>query len=128
MYGGPAADQSFACRRRPELLRVVCSQAGTWDCLDLLDDLPRPRETIYLYECFRRGSGVFICGRGMGAASGYQAHGDYMFIMRAAGELDAICRDTARWRAFVESYFGVTIDWTDGAQVADVVPLMAVQR
>lgn len=125
MIDGPAADQSFGCGRRPELLRVVRSPGGKWDCLDLLDDEPRPRERIYLYECLRRAAGYFMCVRGPGGGGGYHASGDYVFVIapRPGTELDEICRDAGRWRGFVEAYFGVTIDWSDGRQVADVVPL-----
>ena len=117
-YGGPADDQTFGCSRAPRLLRVVQAQSGRWDCLDQLDDEPRPTERIHLYEQFRSHAGAFIC------PGGYSAHGDYTHIISPPfrGPLDAIVRARGSWRRFVAAYFGVTVN-ADGERFADIIPL-----
>lgn len=122
VYGGPADGESFACGRAPRLLRVVRSPRGKWDCLDLLDDEPRPNERVHLYELMRGGPGAFICGRGLGSSAGFHADGAYDFVISCWGELDEVVRDTASWREFAARYFGVTLD-ERGEQIADVIPL-----
>jgi hypothetical protein len=122
MYGGPADDQSFSCARAPRLLRVVQAQGGRWDCLDRLDDEPRPRETIHLYEQFRFYGGAFMC------PGGYQELADYRHIISARPRtpLDALLRARASWRRFAAAYFGVTLG-ADGEQIADVIALSAAE-
>ena len=116
MYGGPADEQAFTCSRAPRLLRVTFTPPttlhvpgeGKWDCLDQLDDVPRPDEEIYLYEGIYSGPGMFVDGRTPGGRRWgmFVADATYRYIMRATGELDRVLRETASWRRFVEAYFG----------------------
>lgn len=46
---GPAAGFCVAVARAPILLRVVCDRTLKFDCLDQLDDTPKPDETIFVY-------------------------------------------------------------------------------
>ena len=72
---GPAAGfaNGLCLRRAPKFLRVVVSEDGTWDALDLLTDTPRPGETIYAYRLVsndgwvhirrQRGGGCFVMAK-----------------------------------------------------------------
>jgi hypothetical protein len=100
------------------LLRVVQAQSGRWDCLDQLEDEPRPTETIHLYEQTYNHGGAFICPGGWWARASYR----HIISCRFRSPLDATVRARGSWRRFVAAYFGVTLA-PDGKRIADVIPI-----
>lgn len=61
---GPAAGQSFLIARAPAWIRVVYDvEARKWDCLDQLDDTPRPHELTYCYRAGPRSNSVIHIDR-----------------------------------------------------------------
>jgi hypothetical protein len=119
LCGGPADEQGFICPRAPRLLRVVQAQSGRWDCLDQLEDEPRPTETIHVYEQTWQGHGAFVCPGGYSASATYR----HIVSCRFRGELDRVIRARGSWRRFVAAYFGITVDPSTGEQIADVIPI-----
>ena len=47
---GVVEGTKLLCKRAPELLRVVYGSFGEINCLDQLDDEPKPSETIWVYQ------------------------------------------------------------------------------
>jgi hypothetical protein len=102
--GGPAAGESLILRRAPLLLRVVRSAAGEWDALDMLDDAPKPRESVHVYRMVADRGAMHLSYRTPG---GYRrgtrsAWADYAYL--ADQPADADVRDTARWRAWCVAF------------------------
>ena len=99
---GPAADLALALRRAPVLLRVVRTPRGGWDALDQLDDVPAPREAIFVYRRVSAVTRYHLLVRGKGKrASGFYARADYRYVPEQPADADA--RDTAAWRAWCQA-------------------------
>ena len=105
LLDGPAKG-SFGARRAPIWLRAVVNAEGKPDVLDLLDDTPRPDETVHVYRAvsgttfmFRvRG---FICaddGKGGYRQAFVPASGEYHHLPDVDGEA---LREFGAWREWV---------------------------
>jgi hypothetical protein len=108
---GPADGHELALQRAPMFLRVVVDtreplkrnglpRVKAIDALDLLDDEPRPHESIHIYEVIWANEPVHICARGSGARSGWYVSASYRHRADVDGEQ---MRDTAAWRAWTTS-------------------------
>lgn len=95
--------------RTPHYLRVTRAPTADdgvgWDCLDQLDDEPRPEEEIFVY---RIQTLAHVCVRGMeadGIESGWRS------VYEHATELhfdEETLRSTERWREAVERVWAGT--------------------
>lgn len=106
LLDGPAAGE-YALRRAPVFLRAVVAANGKRDVLDLLDDTPRPDETVHVYRAVPGTNSMppdsmFICVRdgngGYRQATGV-ASGEYHWLPDVDG---GTVRATAAWRAWVK--------------------------
>lgn len=101
---GPAEGQVLWLRRipMPLFLRVVQSEAGTWDALDQLDDKPEPDEAIYVYILSGPQGSMHLCVRGKDRrAGGWHPTAEYR--MHEEQPPDATKRDTAAWQAWAQA-------------------------
>lgn len=101
---GPAAGIALTLRRAPVFLRVVRSPGGDWDALDMLDDEPKPRESVTVYVLTGRPAAACVDGRDRktGRRFGHRcAIARYRVVDPQPG--DEQVRDTAAWRAWCES-------------------------
>lgn len=61
---GPAKGVRRNCQRSPRYLRMMeadeTAERPTWDVLDQIDDVPRPDETIHVYEWVRYVDGGIV--------------------------------------------------------------------
>lgn len=92
-------------RRAPKLLRVVVSPHGKLDALDQLEDEPRPREKVFVYERVGEPSWVHI-KMSPRSSSGYYAQVTYRFIDEQPS--DGAIRDTRSWRGWAKHFSEVS--------------------
>jgi len=99
---GPAKGKSLALRRAPVFLRAVIDQDGTVDALDLLEDEPKPTETVHVY---RRVAGTvssaIVCSRGRGCRS--MAGADYR--LHDPQPPDASARHNGLWAEWAKTEY-----------------------
>jgi len=96
---GAAAGERLMLRRAPLYLRVVRNAKGEWDALDQLTDRPKRDETIHVY---RREGAAFPVHLNSGRLGCGWYHGStYRALDPEATPIQAVLRDTARWRAWV---------------------------
>jgi hypothetical protein len=100
---GPAMGQTLSLRRAPLLLRVThIPHTGKFDALDQPEDVPTPRERIYVYvltgipthyhmRCRRR------------SESGFFYDGSYRVLETQPAEEDL--RDTHAWRNWALAWY-----------------------
>lgn len=100
---GPAGGISLALRRAPKLLRVVRSASGEWDALDQLDDEPRPREEIFVYQLDETipVERFHVC-RSPRSSSGWYVRAQYLYLLNQP--LDSDVRTTVAWRAWALAF------------------------
>lgn len=60
---GPAEGVKLSLQRLVLFLRVVRSESGSWDALDLLEDQAEPGETIFVYRHNGTEGSAFVDGR-----------------------------------------------------------------
>ncbi len=97
---GPAAGVVLGIRRAPVLLRVVRFGDGDlWDALDQVDDVPRERESIYVYVVVNKPEMVHL-NMGRKKGSGYYPMGQYRLVSEQPS--DAILRSRAAWAAWCQ--------------------------
>lgn len=99
---GPAQHTSLQLARCPLFLRVVRDVEGRWDALDLLDDEPRPGETITVYR-LRSSDGT--CH--IDFTEGGRRKGKWLrmatYALSPAQPDEATVRSTAAWRKWCEA-------------------------
>jgi len=102
---GPAKGVVLQLQRAPLFLRVVSTDCGSFDALDLLSDTPAVNETIHVYRREGAAGAVHICftgkrGRREGA---WLATGTYRLCSTQPD--DATVRDTKLWRAWATARY-----------------------
>lgn len=97
--GGPLDGRELSLQRGPLFIRGVVNRGnGRRDALDLLDDEPRPNETVSVYQLVWRTPTSHICSRGEGCTLSYM--GTYRWREDVDGEQ---LRDTEAWRAWAQA-------------------------
>jgi len=105
---GPAEGVKLALRRAPLYLRVTY-QSGEWDALDQLSDVPKAKESVYIYKRLDCARGVHVRASKGSGLGGCWSYGQYRYI----GDLpDEISRHTKEWRAWAEDQ--PTHHWKEG--------------
>lgn len=99
--GGPAHDEVLMLHRSPKLLRVVISPRGRVDALDQLDDEPRPKEKVSVYERVGEPFRVHI-RMSPRSASGYYAQATYKYLDEQPAA--DVIRDTHGWREWAVQF------------------------
>ena len=87
----------YYCKRAPVFLRAVIDTNGDKDCLDQINDLPKPTEKVYVYQLQGEAGWMHIQARGKGGKglSGFYATGDYKHLPDVEGEA---LRDNSAWQ------------------------------
>jgi hypothetical protein len=94
---GPARGQTLELKRAPRFLRVCRAPDLTFDALDLMEDTPKPEETLIAYERTEGRTVGFIDYGGKDRhKSGPFTSCRYRMIAEQPD--DAVMRDGARWR------------------------------
>ncbi len=96
---GPC-EGDYACRANmppPLFLRAVISNRGVKDVLNLPEDTPKEKETVYVYKL--KGTG-FVAHLHMNprSKSGFYQFGDYEFLPTVDGQQ---LRDNATWLKWI---------------------------
>jgi len=98
---GPAKDVRLELLRTPVFLRAVLDQATSeWDALDLLDDVPKRTETVFVYRLDGDVSRGIACGRG-GCRSFFRAE----YVLHESQPDQESVRDTAFWHRWTEQEY-----------------------
>ena len=97
---------SYMVKRAPDFLRAVLDQDGETDLLDLVKDIPKATEKIYVYKLVPDTRGiVHLDARGKDGKkiTGWYAIGEYKHIPEIEGEQ---FRDNLKWQDWVRSQYG----------------------
>ena len=110
LLDGPAAGIVLNCKRSPRYLRVVESpgmapSSHRWDALDQLGDMPKPHETIHVYQWTKHVDcgAIHVYGVRNGSRFGEwraSAADHYRHLGWLSEELRESFRDNAAWRAW----------------------------
>ena len=100
---GPAAGQVLMIRRAPLFLRVVRNplvrkankEDREWDCLNELQDQPKPHEELHVYVLKEKPGWCHI-RMSRRSASGFYSWGEYVPLQEQPD--DATMRSTELWR------------------------------
>lgn len=95
---GPAAGKVLTLARHPLYLRAVLGADGTWDALDLLDDVPQPDDTIHAYRLSSSSSAHICYTEGRRRKGRWERLSRYEVVEPQPD--DATLRDTDAWRAW----------------------------
>ncbi len=100
LLDGPCAGD-YLVKRAPMFLRAVLDpRTGEKDLLDLVDDKPKQKEKIYVYQLEGRAGWIHLKMTSR-SQSGYYALGKYKYLPDIDGEL---VRDTAAWQAWATKH------------------------
>lgn len=115
-YGGPADGKELTIHRTPIILRVTIGKDGAVDCLNELDDVARPDETISVYRLHGHPTRGIMCSRGRGGGCKPYIDGDYDWLETPAAD-DATMRDNALWAAWCEANRAILLPaWMGGSR------------
>jgi len=91
----------YYCKRAPVFLRAVIDANGDKDCLDQINDEPKPTEKVYIYKLQGEPGQIHLYGTKI---RGFYAMGDYEHLPDVDGEK---LRDNHLWQEWAISQFGV---------------------
>lgn len=98
-------------KRAPQYLRGVVSPSGKLDVLDQLEDVPAPREKVYVYERVGGWSSYHV--RMTGRGSGFYVVAEYGYREDVDGEQ---LRDTEAWQAWCVAEWDAHLEITPELQ------------
>lgn len=97
LIDGPAKGVYY-CKRAPLFLRAIVGADGEKDCLDLIEDEPKPGEEVFVYV--REGSAGMVHINGT-KIHGFFASGNYKFMPDVEGDE---LRDNDAWQIWARSH------------------------
>lgn len=101
---GPAEGQTLRLRNPTIMLRVVQAADGSWDALDMPEDVARPDEKVYVYRATLKPTSVVHVDypNKQGKRCG-SWHCDAEYRLLPEQPADEIVRDLRRWRAWCDA-------------------------
>ena len=99
---GPLAGKRMALQRCCIWLRGVVDSDGTPDALDLLEDEPKPSESVYAYRLHGEPSNVIACSRGKGG-NGCRVITMARYRQHSEPVVEEVLRDNAAWREWANA-------------------------
>jgi hypothetical protein len=97
LVDGPV-EGTYLCKRAPIFLRGVVDQDGKKDVLDLIQDIPKDTEKVYIYKLEGDTASVHLnFGGGKG---GFYQMGNYRYVPDVDGEA---LRDNEKWQKWAKS-------------------------
>lgn len=82
---GPAKGQTLMLQRAPRFLRVT-QHGATFDALDLMGDVPKPEEKLFVYEIVGEPGRIHI--NRSGGRGGFFSTGHYRFVSPQPADAD----------------------------------------
>jgi len=100
---GPAAGVMLDLQNPTIMLRVVRGADGTWDALDMPEDVARADETVFVYRAtLKPASVVHVDYRDKQGRRCGRWYSDTEYRLLAEQPADEIVRDLKRWRAWCD--------------------------
>jgi len=112
LLDGPA-EGAYLVKRAPLFLRAVIDEQGEADVLDQLDDVPKPREMVYVYRLEGTAGRLHLHFGGKG---GWYAMASYRYLPDVDGEH---LRGWKLWRDWCIERAGEPVDRETGEMKGD---------